>query len=65
MLIASRDQGEICRLKVQLSKEFEMKDLGEGKKIIDMEIARGRQRGTLCLTSEAVFEEGTTTLWYV
>ena len=50
MLIASRNQGEICRLKAQLSKEFEMKDLGEAKKIFGMEIARDRQRGTLCLT---------------
>ena len=44
MLIASRNQGEICRLKAQLSKEFEMKDLGEAKKILGMEIARDRQR---------------------
>ena len=50
MLIASKNQGEICRLKAQLSKEFKMKDLGEAKKILDMEIARDRQRGTLCLT---------------
>ena len=50
MLIASRNQGEICRFKAQLSKEFEMKDLGELKKILGMEIARDRQRGTLCLT---------------
>ena len=52
MLIASRNQGEICRLKTQLSKEFEMKDLGEAKKILGMEIARDRQRGTLCLTQK-------------
>ena len=52
MLIASRNQGEICRLKAQLSKEFEMKDLGEAKKILGMEIARDRQRGTLYLTQK-------------
>ena len=52
MLIASRNQGEICRLKAQLSKEFEMKDLGEAKKILGMEIVRDRQRGTLCLTQK-------------
>ena len=52
MLIASRNQGEICRLKAQLSKKFEMKDLGEAKKILGMEIARDRQRGTLCLTQK-------------
>ena len=42
-----------------------MKDLGEAKKILGMEIARDRQRGTLFFNSEAVFEEGITTLWYV
>ena len=42
MLIASRNQGEICILKAQLSKEFEMKDLGEAKKILGMEIVRDR-----------------------
>ena len=52
MLIASRNQGKICRLKAQLSKEFEMKDLGGAKKILGMEIARDRQRGTLCLTQK-------------
>ena len=52
MLIASRNKGEICRLKAQLSKEFEMKDLGEAKKILGMEIARDRQRGILCLTQK-------------
>ena len=52
MLIASRNQGEICSLKAQLSKEFEMKDLGEAKKILGMEIVRDRQRGTLCLTQK-------------
>ena len=42
VLIASRNQGEICRLKAQLNKEFEMKDLDEAKKILGMEIARDR-----------------------
>ena len=52
MLMASRNQGEICRLKAQPSKEFEMKDLGEAKKILGMEIERDGQRGTLCLTQK-------------
>ena len=29
-----------------------MKDLGEAKKILGMEIARNSQRGTLCLTQK-------------
>ena len=52
MLISSRNQEEICRLKAQMGKEFEMKDLGEAKKILGMEIARDRQRDTLCLTQK-------------
>ena len=47
MLIAAKSQVEIDRLKVQLSKEFEMKDLGEAKKILGMEINRDRERGKL------------------
>ena len=40
MLIAAKSQVEIDRLKAQMSKEFEMKDLGEAKKILGMEISR-------------------------
>jgi len=40
MLIASKDKSSINRLKSQLSREFEIKDLGAGKKILDMEILR-------------------------
>ena len=52
MLIASKSQDEINKLKAQLSKEFEMKDLGEAKKILGMEISRDRKRGKLCLTQK-------------
>ena len=41
---------EIDVLKAQLSKEFEMKDLGGARKILGMEIVRDRKRGQLCLT---------------
>jgi len=40
MLIASKDKSLISKLKSQLSKEFEMKDLGTAKKILGMEIQR-------------------------
>ncbi|KAL5865755.1 hypothetical protein ACOSQ3_003269 [Xanthoceras sorbifolium] len=50
MLIASKSQLEIERLKAQLHQEFEMKDLGEAKKILGMEISRDREKGKLCLT---------------
>ncbi|KAG8474805.1 hypothetical protein CXB51_031510 [Gossypium anomalum] len=38
MLIAAKDKGEIRKVKAQLSEEFEMKDLGPAKKILDDEI---------------------------
>jgi hypothetical protein len=40
---------EINILKTQLSKEFEMKDLGAAKRILGMEIQREREKGTLYL----------------
>ena len=50
MLIASKSQDEIEKLKTQLNQEFEMKDLGEAKMILGMEITRDRKRGKLCLS---------------
>ena len=38
MLIAAKDKSEIAKLKAQLSKEFEMKDLGAAKKFLGMEL---------------------------
>src|SRR6266542_3545243 len=38
--IAAKDKSEIAKLKAQLSKEFEMKDLGVAKKILGMKIIR-------------------------
>ena len=38
MLISAPNKEEIRKVKVQLSKEFEMKDLGAAKKILGMEI---------------------------
>jgi hypothetical protein len=50
MLIACKSVVEIDRLKTQLKKEFEMKDLGEAKKILGMEITREKAKGIVCLT---------------
>ena len=52
MLIASRSHTEIEKLKTQLNREFEMKDLGEAKKILGMEISRDRKLGRLCLSQK-------------
>ena len=50
MLIAGSDMQEINKLKKQLSREFEMKDLGAAKQILGMSIARDRVAGTLKLS---------------
>ena len=52
MLIASKDKAEINKLKEKLKAEFEMKDLGEAKKILGMEIVRDRKRFELRLTQK-------------
>ena len=52
MLIVSKSRTEIDKMKAQLNQEFEMKDLGEAKKILGMEISRDRKRGKLCLTQK-------------
>ena len=52
MLIASKNKEEIETLKTQLSQEFEMKDLGEAKKILRMEISRDRKLWRLCLNQK-------------
>ena len=36
--IAARNKTYVQKLKVQLKKEFDMKDFGEAKKILSMEI---------------------------
>lgn len=52
ILIASRNRQHIKELKILLSSEFEMKDLGEAKKILGMEIHRDRVKGVLTISQE-------------
>jgi hypothetical protein len=61
MLIACKSIVEIERLKTQLKNEFEIKDLGEAKKILGMEITRERAKGIVCLTT---ILEGSEVFWY-
>jgi hypothetical protein len=42
MLIAAKSIVDVNKLKVLLSKEFDIKDLGTTKKILGMEICRDR-----------------------
>ena len=53
MLIASMNRSSIDKLKVQLSCEFEMKDLKETKRIVGMKIKRDRVKGRVNLTQKA------------
>lgn len=50
--IASKSKDEIEKLKTQLNQEFEMKDLGEAKKILGMEICRNRTCGKVSLSQK-------------
>jgi len=52
MLIAARNKTHVQKLKVHLKKEFDMKDLGEAKKILGMEITGDRDSDRLWLSQE-------------
>ncbi|KAM1959838.1 hypothetical protein ACFX15_005064 [Malus domestica] len=57
MLIASKNVEEIEKLKKQMKNEFEMKDLGEAKKILGMEITRDREKGLVSLNQRQYLEK--------
>ena len=57
MLITSRNTSAIRKLKKELSSEFEMKDLGEAKKILGMEIERDRVKGRLKLIQRSYLQK--------
>ena len=52
MLIAARNKVHIQKLKAQLKKEFDMKDLGEAKKILGMEITQDKGSVRFWLSQE-------------
>ena len=52
MLIVLKNQAEIKKLKVLLKGELEIKDLGEVKKILGMEITRDKQSKKLFLSQK-------------
>ena len=57
MLIASKSMEEINRLKAQLSRTFDMKDLGAAKHILGMEIHKDRKNGKLWLSQQKYVEK--------
>ena len=56
-MLACRDLFEVENLKVLLSSEFDIKDLGEVKKILGMEILRDRAKGILYLSQRRYIEK--------
>ncbi|KAJ9553963.1 hypothetical protein OSB04_018008 [Centaurea solstitialis] len=56
ILLASSDLGLLHETKVYLSKNFEMKDMGEASYVIGIEISRDRSRGLLGLSQKAYIE---------
>ena len=57
MLIASRSRSAIDALKRDLSSEFQIKDLGEAKKVLGMEITRDRRSGKVSLTQKGYLQK--------
>ena len=56
MLIASKSMEEINKLKAQLSRTFDMKDLAAAKHILGMKIHRDRKNGKLWLSQQKYVE---------
>ena len=57
MLIISKSMGEISKLKAQMARAFDMKDLGAAKQILGIEIHRDRRNGKLSFSQEKYVEK--------
>ena len=57
MLIVGQDADMIQKLKTELSKTFDMKDLGSSKRTLGMEILRDRKADKLWLSQERYIEQ--------
>ncbi|XP_058782988.1 uncharacterized protein LOC131657627 [Vicia villosa] len=53
ILIASNSVEDVMRVKAELNKEFDMKDLGAASRILGIDIRRDRKKSKLCLSQEA------------
>src|ERR1044072_5206600 len=53
ILIASNNVEWVMRVKAELNKEFEIKDLGAASRILGIDIRRDRKQSRLCLSQEA------------
>ena len=52
ILLATNNKGLLCGVKQFLSKNFDMKDMGEASHVIGIKIHRERSRGTLGWSQE-------------
>ena len=52
ILLATKDKGMLYEVKQFLSKNFDMKDMGEASYVISIKIYRDRHRGFLGLSQE-------------
>ena len=57
MLIISKTMSQILALKQLLSTEFDMKDLGEAKKILGISIIRDRANESLVMSQQGYLEK--------
>lgn len=57
MLVTCKDMAEIEKLKSELNKAFEMKNLGAAKRILGMEIRRNRSYKELFLSQRSYLEK--------
>ena len=57
MLVARKSIFEISRLKAQLDRTFDMKDLGATNQILGMHIHRDRKNGKLWLSQKKYVEK--------
>ena len=57
MLIVSKSMREINKLKAQMARAFDMKDLGATKQILGIEIHRDRRNGKLSFSREKYVEK--------
>lgn len=57
MLVASKIKEQISEVKKLLKTEFEMKDLGPGKRILGIDIMRNRSKGSLFLSKKSYLDK--------
>lgn len=55
MLLANKRRNDLTQVKECLKTEFDMKDLGEARKILGMEIIGNRKEGTMSIDQSSYY----------